>query len=211
MENPDERIRIAAMTGLSVVARQGDPRAVAAYMKKIHIDTRPMRKLSVECFACLVKDDDYDNLELLMSSLEDTEHIVRQAGVQAVIKVVRKGDDEVIKRVMNTKFQHIDRKIRAVAMQVLQGISLPGDQRILSGMISSLKHPHTEVRKMAIEVICNVAQKGDDKVVGALAQVIADCDMVVRRAAVDAIKVLSVLDSPYCINQVALELASSEW
>jgi HEAT repeat protein len=211
MDNPDERIRIAAMTGLSVVARQGDPRAVAAYMKKIHIDTRPMRKLSVECFACLVKDDDYDNLELLMSSLEDTEHIVRQAGVQAVIKVVRKGDDEVIKRVMNTKFQHIDRKIRAVAMQVLQGISLPGDQRILSGMISSLKHPHTEVRKMAIEVICNVAQKGDDKVVGALAQVIADCDMVVRRAAVDAIKVLSVLDSPYCINQVALELASSEW
>ena len=64
---------------------------------------------------------------------------------------------------------------------------------------------------MAIEVICNVAQKGDDKVVGALAQVIADCDMVVRRAAVDAIKVLSVLDSPYCINQVALELVSSEW
>ncbi len=58
-----------------------------------------------------------------------------------------------------------------------------------------------------------MAQKGDDKEVGSLAQVIADCGMFVRCAsvAVDTIKVLSVLDIPYCINHVALELVSSEW
>ena len=56
-----------------------------------------------------------------MVSLEDTEHIVRQAGVEAVTKIVRRGDDFVIKRLMETRCQHEDRKIRAVAMQVLQG------------------------------------------------------------------------------------------
>jgi HEAT repeat protein len=166
MEDPDERIRVAAMTGLSVVANHAEPRAVAAFMKKIHIDTRPMRKLSVECLACLIKEDDYENLELLMVSLEDTEHIVRQAGVEAVTKIVRRGDDFVIKRLMETRCQHEDRKIRAVAMQVLQGIALPGDERIVDGMILALQHLHAQVRKMAAEVICNVAKAGDQKVIG---------------------------------------------
>ena len=54
MSDPDERIRIAAMTGLSAISNFGDPRVVEAFMKKISIDTRPMRKLSVECLACLI-------------------------------------------------------------------------------------------------------------------------------------------------------------
>lgn len=54
MSDPDERIRVAAMNGLSSVAKHGDPRAVEAFMKKIRLDTRPMRKLSVECLACLI-------------------------------------------------------------------------------------------------------------------------------------------------------------
>jgi HEAT repeat protein len=166
MEDPDERIRMAAMTGLSVIANYAEPRVVAAFMKKIRLDTRPMRKLSVECLACLIKEDDYDNLELLMTSFEDTEHIVRQAGVEAVTKIVRKGDDFVIKRLMETRCQHEDRKIRAVAMQVLQAIALPGDERILDGMILALRHFHAQVRKMAAEVICNVANIGDHRAIG---------------------------------------------
>ena len=51
-------------------------------------------------------------------------------------------------------------------MQVLQEISLPGDQRIVDGMVLALEHPHAQVRKMAAEVICNVAFKGDEKVIG---------------------------------------------
>jgi hypothetical protein len=125
-----------------------------------------MRKLSVECLACLIKEDDYDNLELLMTSFEDTEHIVRQAGVEAVTKVVRKGDDFVIKRLMETRCQHEDRKIRTVAMQVLQAIALPGDERIVDGMILALRHFHAQVRKMAAEVICNVADIGDHRAIG---------------------------------------------
>ena len=211
MEDPDERIRTSAMSGLSRVASYGDPRAVAAFMKKIRLDTRPMRKLAVESLALLVQEEDYDNLGQLMESLEDTEHIVRQAGVQAVIDVVHQGDPVVIKIIMESKFTNPDPKIRAVALQVLQGIASHGDPNIIQGMITALGAKHVQVRKMAIEVICTVATKGDEEVIKALADALADDNHDVRRVAAAALRELAEMNSAFAITHVAQQLACSEW
>lgn len=146
-----------------------------------------------------------------MTALEDTEHIVRQAAVQAVVKVVGKTQDDIVIQRVLAKMQHEDRKIRAVVMEVLQGISLPGDQRIVQGMLEALRHPHAQVRKMAVGVISSVAHKGDDIVIGNMAESLADADADVRRAAIDAIKDLADVNSSTAITQIVCQLTNAEW
>jgi len=146
-----------------------------------------------------------------MTSLEDTEPIVRQAAVQSVVKVVGKTKDDIVIQRVLAKMQHEDRKIRAVVMEVLQGISLPGDQRIVQGMLEGLRHPHAQVRKMAVGVISSVAHKGDDVVIGDMAESLADADADVRRAAINAIKDLAHVNSSTAITQIARQLTNGEW
>ena len=71
---------------------------------------------------------------------------------------------------------------------MVQEICLPGDQRIVGGMLLALRNSSAHVRKMAVDVILKVAHPGDEQVVAALADSLTDENSDVRQAVVDCIK-----------------------
>ena len=55
-----------------------------------------------------------------------------------------KGDDFTIQRLLATRCRHEDKKVRAAALQAVEAIALPGDLRVVDGMLQAInadRHP----------------------------------------------------------------------
>jgi len=103
----------------------------------------------------LVVASDHESIEQLLMTFDDPDDAVKRAGVAAILQIVPQGDSKVVtaiptchdasccfthcrehafltagsqvlSMILTTKFRHEDRKVRAVATEALQGLSIPG-------------------------------------------------------------------------------------
>ncbi|KAJ1486312.1 hypothetical protein T484DRAFT_1790073 [Baffinella frigidus] len=150
---------------LALIGAKGDNVAIWALTNRFNTEARNLRRSAIKALGELVESNDPEAIESLLYALEDSDEGVKQAGVAAITHAVEKGDDFTIRRILATRCMSDDRKVRAVALQAVEAIALPGDHRVIEGMLVSIRDKgHPQLRKAGVETLMRFAAKKDPEV-----------------------------------------------
>jgi len=211
LEDADERIRGACIDGLALIGAKGDNVAIWALTNRFNTEARNLRRSAIKALGELVESNDPEAIESLLYALEDSDEGVKQAGVAAITHAVEKGDDFTIRRILATRCMSDDRKVRAVALQAVEAIALPGDHRVIEGMLVSIRDKgHPQLRKAGVETLMRFAAKKDPEVIKGLGDLLSESDADVRNAAVEGLLLCADKNSHAVMHSIASHLQSVE-
>jgi len=102
------------------------------------------------------------------------------SALEALAHLVDRGNA----RVVGIAVQHLgaeERRVRAVAAEVLQKVAEVGDAHVIAALLEVLRDDEPHVRKVAAQVVGTLAQKGDTDILVALANCLPDKSLHVQQ------------------------------
>lgn len=143
----------------------------------------------------------------IVACLDDQEGDVRRAAVKTLVKIVEKGDEQPISKLLE-RLEDPDSKVRQAVIEALAKVAQPGDERVITSLTTllddqptsreplasnlrlhiSLGQEQDEHVRMAIMItLVQVAQIGDERAISSMIARLGDPDANVRCIAVKSL------------------------
>jgi len=171
-QDPEVRQRIAHLLGIS-----GHSGAIQTLRKLVLDSNGHVRSAAYSALGWLCTEDDVD---LIMTGLDDKYPDVREAAVGALIVI---GGSKVIAK-FNADLYHEDAERQRLAVTALGWI---GERDVVDPLVRATNHPDAGVRKSAINSLARLGQLPD---IEPITMALNDESSAVRKAAVSALVAL---------------------
>jgi len=187
LESHDALAKHIAMHVLTTLRAEDEPFAFDAVSSRMsQLSGRPKRSVG-EVLTSMLHEG---SMAMIDTFLEHEDAIVRKAASAALCRVVQKGDDHAVARLVH-KLGHKSAEVREVALRLLPQLAYKDNDELVGALQMQLCHTDPHVRMIALQALTKVVGAARKQGIKIASGLLVDDDARVRNAAQQAIRKMS--------------------
>lgn len=204
-----DRVRIAAVEALSVVAGRGHS-SIAAVCERLDDESPSVRQTAFKAIAQMADRGDAAIVACVGRYVVHADPC-RSFALEALAAVAKQGDEEAITAIV----AHLDdgsAVVRCAAIRALAKISMRGDAKVIEAVVQSVaKQPDEKGKIAALSAICCLSPRGDAYALVAITGCLGEASPAVRREALRTMSMVAKRGDEELIAKVTESLRDSHW
>lgn len=161
MENPDDKVRRAALGLLQHAAAKGDQQACEAVIARLSHALGTIRRTAVEALGVVSYAGDQQAIGELAARVGDREPHVRCAVLSTLAQIAEVGDQQVV-QIIAGRIEDQNRYVRCAAVEALVKVAPKGDQCATAAVSCGLLDFDPAVRAASVSALAQLVEKGSE-------------------------------------------------